>query len=291
MVGTVPDEEFPLVEGPCVMTGLRLMVSGQEVKIARGTPALLAAACLTAQVMGIQGPQALLAGDIGIGRGSARIYEHLSRILKARSPRGITFHYIQPDLDWHNRILVEIEELSPRPMLVADAGYMYVAKMSGYASSYDLFTPDVGEMAFLADEGAPHPFYTRGFLTEEEDRVPDLVTRAYRTGGAAGHLLVKGHCDHIAAKGEIVAKVCEPCIEAMEPIGGTGDTLTGIVTGLLAAGLPVVESCLKGAEANRSMGALACPTPASSVKDLLHFLPRSLEDLPRGKTVTVKTGP
>lgn len=291
MVGTVPNEEFPLVEGPCLMTGSGLMVSEQEVKIARGTPALLAAACLTAQVMGTQGPQALLAGDIGTGRGSARIYEHLSRILKGRSPRGITFHYIQPDLDWHNRILLDIEDLSTRPILVADAGYMYVAKMSGYASSYDLFTPDVGEMAFLADERAPHPFYTRGFLTEDEDRVPDLISRAYETGGAAEHLLVKGHCDHIAARGKIVAKVCEPCIDAMEPIGGTGDTLTGVVTGLLAAGLPVVESCLKGAVANRSMGALASPTPASSVKDLLHFLPRSLEDLLCSKAVRVEREP
>jgi len=35
--------------------------------------------------------------------------------------------------------------------------------MSGNAQSFDLFTPDAGELAFLADEEAPHPFYTRGF--------------------------------------------------------------------------------------------------------------------------------
>jgi len=45
--------------------------------------------------------------------------------------------------------------------LIADAGFMYAAKMSGQASKYDLFTPDVGELAFLADEEAPHLFYTR----------------------------------------------------------------------------------------------------------------------------------
>jgi hypothetical protein len=32
------------------------------------------------------------------------------------------------------------------------------------AAQFDLFTPDVGELAFLADEEAPHPFYTRGFI-------------------------------------------------------------------------------------------------------------------------------
>ena len=54
-----------------------------------------------------------------------------------------------------------------------------LAKMSGFASAYDLFTPDVGEMAFLADEAAPHPSYTRGFLLQEEERVPELIQRAY----------------------------------------------------------------------------------------------------------------
>ena len=53
---------------------------------------------------------------------------------------------------WHNRILLAIEDLPVRPLLMADDGYMYVAKMSGYAASYDLFTPDVGELAFLSDE-------------------------------------------------------------------------------------------------------------------------------------------
>ena len=283
VVGTVPDEDFPLVEGPCRMTDSGLVVSQYTLKVARGTPALLAAACLAAQVMGIQNPRALLAGDIGVGHGSSRIYEYLSRSLEALSPRGITFHYIQPDLDWHNRILLKMEELSTRPMLVADAGYMYVAKMSGYASSYDLFTPDVGEMAFLADDKAPHPFYTRGFLTQEEDQIPQLIQRAHKTGGSAQHLLVKGRCDHIAAGGRIVEIICDPCVEAMEPIGGTGDTLTGLVTGLLAANLPLLDSCLKAARANRLMGALASPTPASSVKELLRFLPRALEDLLRGE--------
>jgi ADP-dependent NAD(P)H-hydrate dehydratase / NAD(P)H-hydrate epimerase len=52
--------------------------------------------------------------------------------------------------------------MNRRPILIADAGFMYAAKMSGQAACYDFFTPDVGELAFLADEMAPHPFYTRG---------------------------------------------------------------------------------------------------------------------------------
>jgi hypothetical protein len=83
----------------------------------------------------------------------------------------LVFHYLFPDVDWHGKIIIALEKISPRPILIADAGFMYVAKMSGQASLYDLFTPDVGELAFLADEEAPHPFYTRGFLLHENNRL------------------------------------------------------------------------------------------------------------------------
>jgi ADP-dependent NAD(P)H-hydrate dehydratase / NAD(P)H-hydrate epimerase len=62
---------------------------------------------------------------------------------------------------------------------------MYAAKMSGQAPSYDVFTPDMGELAFLADESAPHPFYTRGFILHEENRAPELIKRAYQHENAA----------------------------------------------------------------------------------------------------------
>jgi len=72
-------------------------------------------------------------------------------------------------VDWHNRVLFQIQGLAEKPVLIADAGFMYAAKMSGQAELYDLFTPDIGELAFLADEAAPHPFYTRGFILHEEN--------------------------------------------------------------------------------------------------------------------------
>jgi hypothetical protein len=61
---------------------------------------------------------------------------------------------------------------------------MYVAKMSGQASQYDLFTL-MWELAFLADEEAPHPFYTRGFILHEDNPPPDLISRAYTFDNAA----------------------------------------------------------------------------------------------------------
>jgi len=232
---------------------------------------------LTAQALGIEPPSALLCGDIGRGDGSRRIYEYLVREIPDCPNDLFVFHYLQPDVDWHNRILCRLEELPTTPILIADAGYMYVAKMSGFAASYDLFTPDAGEVAFLADESAPHPFYTRGFLLQEDDRVPELIQRAYQHENAARHLLVKGRCDYAASADGILAKICDPCVEAMEPIGGTGDSLTGIASALVQGGRSLAEASVQAAYVNRFLGLISSPTPAFSVADLLPALPRALE--------------
>jgi NAD(P)H-hydrate repair Nnr-like enzyme with NAD(P)H-hydrate dehydratase domain len=166
---------------------------------------------------------------------------------------------------------------------------MYVAKMSGLAPCYDLFTPDAGEMAFLADEAAPHPFYTRGFILQEEERIPELIQRAYRHENAARHLLVKGHCDLVATERGVLETICGPCVEAMEPIGGTGDTLTGLAAALVAAGHSMAQACSIAAKANRMMGFIANPTPASSVADLLPSLSKAIRKvLPEKPEMTHK---
>jgi ADP-dependent NAD(P)H-hydrate dehydratase / NAD(P)H-hydrate epimerase len=277
ILGTVPQDDFPLTQGQCAIVEGALALNGHRVKLARGTPALLGAACIAADVLGIPGPGAILAGDTGKGQGSRMVYEQLLGTLHDNGIGLYAFHYLQPDVVYHNKILWALEELPDMPMLVADAGYMYVAKMSGFAASYDLFTPDVGEMAFLADEKAPHPFYTRGFLLQEEERVPELISRAYAEENAARYLLVKGRSDYVVANGRIEAVISAPCVETMEPIGGTGDTLTGIVTALLASGQPMVQACDIAARANRLLGQLAQPTPAFAVADLLPYLHQALE--------------
>jgi NAD(P)H-hydrate repair Nnr-like enzyme with NAD(P)H-hydrate dehydratase domain len=167
--------------------------------------------------------------------------------------------------------------MARRPVLIADAGFMYAAKMSGQAPEYDLFTPDVGELAFLADETAPHPFYTRGFILHEDNRVPDLVARAYAHDNAARFLLVKGSRDYLAGPQGIVASVDHPNHEAMEAIGGTGDTLIGIVAALVAAGYEINSAAILAARTNRMAGHLAQPTPATQVLEIIRRIPAALE--------------
>lgn len=227
---------------------------------------------------------ALVAGDTGDGAGSRKIYAKLLDVLLAMKPRGITFHYLLPDVDWHNRILLAVEALEERPLLTADAGYMYAAKMSGYAGQYDLFTPDIGELAFLADEKAPHPFYTRNFLLSDESMAPELIKKACEHGNAAKHMLVKGQTDRFVMDGKVLESVDKPDVPALEPIGGTGDTVTGIASACLAAGMPMRRACLMAMRANRRMGELAVPTPASSIADMLRHLPMAIREIREHET-------
>lgn len=276
IVGTAPSPDFALTWGKYTLHGRSLAIDGRRLEVARGTPALMAMAAAAAHVLGVDAPEALLVGDTGQGQGSRELYAHMVENLDRVSHAGLTFHYLLPDVLWHNKILWGLEARESPPILVADAGFMYVAKMSGFAAHYDLFTPDAGEMAFLADEDAPHPFYTRGFLLQEEERVPEQIERAYGAENAARHLLVKGKTDYVAAHGKIVAEISTPDVPAMEPIGGTGDSVTGLVTALLASGLDIAHACRVAAQANRYLGLLADPTPAFGVADLLPVLPQAL---------------
>lgn len=277
VVGTLPEEDFPLVAGPVELAQEELLLESRRIPVNRGTAALLAAACAGLKFLHCPPPMALVVGDTGSGQGSRRLYEYVAQHSGRASFSAIAFHYILPQVDWHSRLHFALEELKPRPRLIADAGFMYVAKMSGLAPAYDLFTPDAGELAFLADEEAPHPFYTRGFILTQEDRVPELIARAYAHDNAARYLLVKGRIDYLADRSGILATVAEPQVEALEAVGGTGDTLTGLVSALLAAGFAIPEAAVLAARANRLAGELARPTPATGIAEIVPHIPAALK--------------
>ena len=281
IVGSVPKVDFPLILAPFTLTPDCKLSSGDlSLKIVRGTPTLIASAILTKQTLTNDAYfSALLVGDTGSGEGSHKLYAKLCTDLKSSTSwSGLTFHYLYPDVDWQNRILLALDNVSLKPCLVADAGFMYAAKMSGYAGQYDLFTPDLGELAFLADEQAPHPFYTRGFLLDTNQSVPDLIARAYEHTNAAKWLIVKGASDTIVHHGEIVTTINSPNVPAMEAIGGTGDLVTGVVTGLLAAGLDLEKACPLAARVARIAGKLAKPNPATQIAAILPHIPLALEE-------------
>ncbi len=281
IAGTLPDPDFVLcpagLEGESMVAGgLLHLPDGQAVPVQRGTAALAATAILACRELGIAPPRLLLAGDPGSGAGSRAIYAWLEQNLAGLSPAGLTFHYLFPDQDWHNRVLMATQALAVPPVMVADAGFMYVAKMSGYADAYDLFTPDLGELAFLADEKAPHPFYTRGFLLAREDDVPPLLQRALAHGNCPKNLIIKGSKDYIVVDGRVIATVDAPSVPAMECIGGTGDLVTGLATAFLCGGAAMDEACTAAARMARLLAQLCAPNPGTQIGELIEMLPEAM---------------
>ena len=287
--GTVPEADFPLCMGTWRVDGEWLIPEDVQargdypaataippVPVRRGTPALVASSLLAADALGAENISVLLVGDCGDSKGSTALYEFLTSWLgKSDSSdlKGLTFHYLFPSVDGHNRILMALDERhGQRPLLIADAGFMYAAKMSGYASRWDIFTPDAGELAFLADEKAPHPFYTRGFLLAEGQEAPELARLAHEHGDSAHFLLIKGRRDLVVEEGRVVSHTDEPCLPYMEPIGGTGDLVTGLLTAYALAGRPAREACLAAAQAARFTGEAANPTPATAIAELMPFI-------------------
>lgn len=279
VVGTVPDPEIPVISGPALLEGHQLVVGDYRFPVNRGTPALLAAAIKVFEALELEqhAITAYLAGDVGLGDGSRALYAFLEKQLADANHGTICFHYLQPDVDWQYRILSAIRSMAESPIVIADAGFMYAAKMGGQADEYDLFTPDAGELAFLADEEAPHPFYTRGFILHEERKIPELIQRAYENQNAARHLLIKGQTDYIVRNAKILGSIDQPTTEAMEAIGGTGDTVTGMVSALIANATEIDAASLLAASANRWAGCYAYLTPASQVIDIINCIPEALE--------------
>lgn len=279
IIGTVPDADFPLIEGTVTLKGKQITVGGYSAEVNRGTPALIAAVIKTLEVFGLTAPTAFLVGDTGLGDGSRRLYRRLTERLPDMDCQVLCFHYLQPDVDWHYRVMSAVEKIPKRPLLIADAGFMYAAKMADAAESYDLFTPDAGELSFLADEEAPHPFYTRGFILHEHNDVKQLIKRAYQYGNAARTMIVKGAVDYITRSGGIESQVDQPVIENLEPIGGTGDTVTGIAAALISTGMDIVEAAILAAKTNRLAGFKAAPSPASQVLDIINHVPEAMTEL------------
>ena len=159
IVGTVPDNEFGLAEGPVTLEHGHLVLNGRNVPIHRGTPALMGAAIQTLSVFGRDHVTGFLAGDTGKGHGSRQLYDHLVTAASLSGIHTLVFHYLQPDTDWHNRVLFRLQDLENKPILIADAGFMYAAKMSGRCGDLTNSSRRMpGELAFLADEDCTSSF-------------------------------------------------------------------------------------------------------------------------------------
>ncbi|WP_166481919.1 NAD(P)H-hydrate dehydratase [Scytonema sp. UIC 10036] len=277
LFGSVPDPSLPLTMGAVQRDEDVLMAEGRRFSRTQGTGAMIGAALAVTTSLGLDPPYALVAGDIGDGKGTKALFQYLTQNIVALSPQVLTLHYCLPIMGLLKKLCQAIPGCPQRPILIADAGGMYAAKGAGLAQEFDIFTPDTSEIAFLADPQATHPAYISHHLfASDASAVPEQIKTAFQLNSAAKLLLVKGKTDYVAIAGQIVATIDQPNVPTLEPIGGTGDTITGLVSALVYAGLSHKEAAVMACRINRIAGQMAQPTPATKVRQVVDQFPMVL---------------
>ncbi len=283
LAGAMPIENLPLTIGEVRREGDFLVIGDQRMPRTQGTGAMISAAMTVTSFLRTEAPHALVVGDIGDGKGSREMYQYLIDNIAEISPRVLTLHYCLPIMGLTKKLCQSVARCARRPLMIADAGAMYAAVAVGLSKEFDVFTPDPSEMSYLADPNASHPAYIRRHLFGvDSTQTPELVASAYQNGRAPKYLVVKGRIDYIVRDGNIVETVTEPCVPQLEPIGGTGDTITGLVSGLIYGGFEPDKAGIIAARTNRLAGELARPTPATKVKEVIDYFPEILKQTAKG---------
>jgi NAD(P)H-hydrate repair Nnr-like enzyme with NAD(P)H-hydrate dehydratase domain len=274
IAGAVPIRNLPLTWGEARIEGESLALDDHNIPCTQGTGAMICAALTVIKYLKLDPPQVLVSGDIGEGKGSRSIYEYLIQELPQLSPQVLVLHYCLPNMGLMRKLCESTGRCHKKPIMIADAGSMYAAKAAGLAPKFDIFTPDSCEMAFLADPEATHPAYINRHLFDTDiSQTPKLAATAYQLKNAAKLLLVKGPIDWVVEDGEILATVTEPNLPELEAIGGTGDTITGLVSAFAYAGLELPEAAIIAAKSNRMAGKFAQATPATKVWQIINQFP------------------
>lgn len=278
--GTIPHENPALIKGEAVFDKEKLFIQDLEIPCTQGTAALISAACVTSRHLNGTNPHVVLAGDIGHGNGSRLLYDYLIQNLAAIHPDILLMHYILPVMGLMKKVHAAASQGKKIPVMMADASSMYAAKAAGLAPKFDIFTPDACEMAFLADPDAIHPAYISHHLFSAEiAQVPELIKTAYQQKSEAKTLIVKGATDHVVEDGKITFTISEPDLPALEAIGGTGDTISGMVGAMIDAGLSHHDAAVAALKANRIAGEIAQATPATKIRQIISAIPEALKNI------------
>ncbi len=162
VIGTVPFE-IEIIDGKAKLKEKKIEINSLTLPVTIGTTALLAAAIHVLSTLGKPLPHVILSGDKGDGKGTKRLFSYLKDCNLTRET-VICGHYMMPYVDEFKKIFPKLRKNAK--FIIADAGMMYAAKAAGLARNLDIFTPDAGELAFLADKNATHPAYVKKVLFE-----------------------------------------------------------------------------------------------------------------------------
>jgi NAD(P)H-hydrate repair Nnr-like enzyme with NAD(P)H-hydrate dehydratase domain len=274
LVGTVP-YKTGLYIGKAQVAGNRLNINGVSLPIGRGTAAMAASCAQVCSFYRREMPVCIFAGDVADGKGTDLMFQEVNSCIDKYDPDILTLHYLFPKIKYGDPFIRKIESLKKRPQLIADAGGMYLIKTIGKSYFFDVFTPDQGELYFLADEFAPHPLYVRSDLLNENMSCESLVDIAYKKKNTAQTTIVKGATDLIYTGNSKVKELSQPHVPAMEAIGGTGDTITGMLSALRYMNDP--DADFKSLVINRLIGKEIKCNPATQIADFIEAIPGVLE--------------
>ena len=275
--GTIPWEDISMITGEARFDSEKRFIEDKEIPCTQGTAALISAACATAKHFKSAPPRVILAGDTGRGKNSHALYDYLAKNIGEIAPDVLLMHYILPVMGLMKKVHAAAMKCSKKPVLMADASSMYAAKAAGLGPQFDVFTPDLSEIAFLADPEAIHPAYISHHLfVTDAAQVPELIAAAYRQKSAAKVMIVKGATDYVVENGDIVCTISKPDIPALEAIGGTGDTISGMTGAMIDAGRTHRQAAIAAAQANRMAGEFIHATPATKIRTLIDALPQAL---------------
>ncbi len=275
LIGTVPNKSG-LHIGSASAVGGNLKIGDTEFPVERGTAAMAASAAMICEFYGLQKPLCIFGADSGDGVGTNMMFHEVFENLDKYDPDVVTLHYMFPKVGYGGPFIAKVDSLKKRPQLIADAGGMYLMKTTKLADKFDVFTPDQGELYFLADEMAPHPLYVREEIANKNLTVASLAGLAYNNKNTAKTTVIKGAIDYIYRDGAKVNEVTGPNIPAMEAIGGTGDTITGMLSALRFKGDP--DADLKALTINRLIGERIGCTPATQISEFIKAIPEAVEE-------------
>ncbi len=190
LIGTIP-YKTGLYIGKADIQGKVLNVNGISFPIERGTAAMAASCAQVCSFYNLEQPLCIFGGDVADGKGTDLMFKEVIANIDKYAPDIVTLHYMFPKIIYAQPFIQKIESLKKKPQLIADAGGMYLMKTINQGHLFDVFTPDAGELHFLADEFAPHPLYVRSDLLNENIPLESLVERLTKTRIPLRLLLLK----------------------------------------------------------------------------------------------------
>ena len=163
------------------------------------------------------------------------------------------------------KVCVDEVEKAKKPLLLDADGLKAFAKFKRALKVPFVLTPHVGEYTILTGEELPD---------NQEERVVAIQKNSKKLNAT---ILVKGKIDIICdAERTKLNFTGNPGMT----VGGTGDVLSGIVSGLLAQGADAFEAAVAGAFVNGAAGDFVTSEIGFHIvaTDLLDWIPRVLND-------------